>query len=133
MEHKERGMTVEMLQSDIAELKANISSCEERISRLPAGDVRKQFEADRADLLAQLAAREKELAGLLGGAQGADSPAIQREMLQKEIADLQANIQTCEQRINGLPEGDMRKFYEKDKADLSGELAQRQRRLSELP
>jgi hypothetical protein len=58
---RDKATRIETLTSEIQEIEANISSCAERIARLPAGDVRAQFERDKADFERELSERRAEL------------------------------------------------------------------------
>jgi chromosome segregation ATPase len=131
MQHKDRAIKEEMLRNEIAEIRANLQSVTARLSNLPAGPARSQFEADLAEMTEELATREKELADVAAGGAGAESAAITREMLEDEVKDLQANVESCEARIKSAS-GDARKLYESEKAELAEELSARRKDLADL-
>jgi hypothetical protein len=131
MQHKDRAVKAEMLSSEIEEIKANLQSVEARLANLSAGPARSQFEADLVEMKEELSTREKELAEVMAGGDGAESAAIKREMLEDEIKDLEANIETCEARLQSAP-GDARKLYETERTDLAEELALRKKDLADL-
>lgn len=124
-------MKAEMLRSEIAEIKANLESVEARRANLPAGPARTQFESDLAEMKEELAAREKELSGVMAGGGGAESAAITREMIEDDIADIEANIASCEERLRTAADG-ARSLYESERSELAAELAARRKDLSEL-
>lgn len=127
MEHKDRAIKAETLKSEIEEIEANLATIERHLQSATDG-ARAQFEADRTETREELAARKKELEALLQGADGKESPEIRREMLQKAVEDLEADIASCDTRLN-LASGDARKLYESEKADLHKELEQRRKDL----
>ena len=131
MDHKDRAIKAEMLSSEIEEIKANLESVAARLSNLPAGPARVQFEADTAEMKEELAAREKELVGVLGGGDGAGSAAIKREMLEDAVKDLEANIESCAARILSAS-GAAKAMYESERSELAQELEQRRKELSDL-
>jgi len=62
MEHKDAAIKIEMISSEIEEIKANMESVQARLANIPEGPVREEFAKDLADMKAELAAREKDLA-----------------------------------------------------------------------
>jgi len=60
----DKATRIEMLNSEIDEIQANIQSVSARIAKLPDGEVRRQFEADKADFEAELASRRADLEAL---------------------------------------------------------------------
>ncbi len=126
MEHKDRAMKAEMLRSDIEEIKANLESIEARLAAAADPDARKIFAQDRDETREELQVRERELASVSGGGDGADSPAVTREMLLSEIADLEEDLQTCEARA-ATASGPARELYVKERAELAEEIARLRR------
>jgi hypothetical protein len=131
MEHKDSTIRAEMLVNEIAEIKANMASVASRIANLQPGPVRAEFERDHADLVEELATREKELTAVTSGSSGSDSLDIRREMLRDEISDTQANIKTCEERM-ALAPGAARDIYEAQVTDLKQELEELRSKLAAL-
>ena len=62
MEHKDAAIKIEMISSEIEEIKANMESVQARLANIPEGPVREEFAKDLADMKAELAEREKDLA-----------------------------------------------------------------------
>jgi hypothetical protein len=65
MEQRESAFKAEKLSNEIEGIKANMESIQSRLGNIPEGPVRTEFEKDLADMKAELAAREKNLADAL--------------------------------------------------------------------
>jgi cell division protein FtsB len=61
---RDKATQIEVLSSEIEEIEANIESVAARIAKLPDGDVRRQFEQDKADFERELSERRAQLAAL---------------------------------------------------------------------
>jgi hypothetical protein len=123
MEHKDRAMKVEMLRSEIEEIKANLESIEARLAAATDPGARKIYEADRDETRAELKTREDDLAS---SGDGSDSPEVSREMLLSEIADLEEDMRSCEAHA-ATASGPAKELYEKERADLAEEVARLRR------
>jgi hypothetical protein len=58
---RDKATQIEVLAGEIEEIEANIASVDARLARLPDGEAREQYEADKSDFLRELEERRAEL------------------------------------------------------------------------
>jgi hypothetical protein len=58
---RDKATQIEVLAAEIEEIEANIESLDARLAKMPDGEAREQFEADKADFLRELEERRAEL------------------------------------------------------------------------
>lgn len=69
-------------------------------------------------------------AGYTGAMEHKDA-AIKAEMLENEIEEIKANMESIQSRLANIPEGPVREEFAKDLADMKLELAARERDLAD--